>query len=204
MSPGKDRVTLGILGSGRGSNCSAILDAIASGNLSARVAVVISDREDAGILDLARRANVPTVVLHKGRYRTRLEPEIEEAIADDLRRFGVDLVILAGFMRVLKGPLLAAYPGRILNIHPSLLPAFKGKEAWKQALEAGASEAGCTVHWVEPEVDSGPILGQARVPILSGDTPERLHARIQEAEHRLYPEVIQRVIDRKLWQGIHS
>ncbi|MGD9895877.1 MAG: phosphoribosylglycinamide formyltransferase [Candidatus Methylacidiphilaceae bacterium] len=199
-----EKVSLGILGSGRGSNFSAILTAIASGRLTASVSVVISDREDARILELAREAKVPTVVLRKGRFQTRLEPEIEQELADCLRRFQVDLVVLAGFLRVLKGPLLAAYPGKILNIHPSLLPAFKGKDAWKQALEAGVSETGCTVHWVEPEVDSGPILGQARVPIRPGDTPESLHARIQEAEHRLYPELIQSVIDRKLWQGIRS
>ncbi|WP_202213496.1 phosphoribosylglycinamide formyltransferase [Methylacidimicrobium sp. AP8] len=198
------KATLGILGSGRGSNFAAIRDAIASGRLSASIAVVISDREDARILELARQANIPTVVLRRGKFRTRLEPDIEEELAECLRRFRVDLVILAGFLRVLKGPLLAAYAGRILNIHPSLLPAFKGKDAWKQALAAGVAEAGCTVHWVEAEVDSGPILGQARVPVLPGDTPESLHARIQEAEHRLYPEVIQQVIDRKLWQQIHS
>ncbi|MDD4932008.1 MAG: phosphoribosylglycinamide formyltransferase [Methylacidiphilaceae bacterium] len=200
----RKRVLLGVLGSGRGSNFAAILDSIASGRLSASIPVVISDREDAGILELAREAKIQTAVLRQGRFRTWLEPEIEEELAQCLRRFQVDLVVLAGFLRVLKGPLLAAYPGKILNIHPSLLPAFKGKEAWKQALEAGVTETGCTVHWVEPEVDSGPILGQERVPILPGDTPEILHARIQEAEHRLYPEVIQSVIDRKLWQGIHS
>ncbi len=198
------KVTLGVLGSGRGTNFAAIQDAIASGRLSASISVVISDREDAPILELAREGKIPTAVLRRGRFRTWLEPDIEEELAQCLRRFRVDLVVLAGFMRVLKGPLLTAYRGRILNIHPSLLPAFKGKEAWKQSLEAGASEAGCTVHWVEPEVDSGPILGQARVPVLSGDTPESLHARIQEAEHRLYPEVIQSVIDRKLWLAIHS
>ncbi len=198
------KVVLGVLGSGRGSNFGAILDAIGSGRLSASVGVVISDQEDAHILELGRERKIPTVVLRRGRFRTWLEPEIEEELAQSLRRFQVDLVVLAGFLRVLKGPLLTAYPGRILNIHPSLLPAFKGKDAWKQALESGAVETGCTVHWVAPELDSGPILGQARVPILPGDTSERLHARIQEAEHRLYPEVIQGVIDRKLWQGIRS
>ncbi|MDD2675937.1 MAG: phosphoribosylglycinamide formyltransferase [Methylacidiphilaceae bacterium] len=198
------RVSLGVLGSGRGSNFAAILGSIASGRLSASISVVISDREDAGILELARDAKIPTVVLRKGRFRTWLEPEIEEELAQALRQFRVDLVVLAGFLRVLKGPLLAAYPGKVLNIHPSLLPAFKGKEAWKQALEAGEAETGCTVHWVDLEVDSGPILGQKRVPILPGDTPESLHARIQEAEHRLYAEVLQSVIERKLWQGIHS
>jgi phosphoribosylglycinamide formyltransferase-1 len=198
------KVSLGVLGSGRGSNFAAILGSIASGRLPASISVVISDREDAGILELARDAKIPTVVLRKGRFRTWLEPEIEEELAESLRQFRVDLVVLAGFLRVLKGPLLAAYPGKVLNIHPSLLPAFKGKEAWKQALAAGEAETGCTVHWVDLEVDSGPILGQKRVPILPGDTPESLHARIQEAEHRLYSEVIQSVIERKLWQGIHS
>ena len=198
------KAILGVLGSGRGSNFAAIRDAIASGSLAASISVVVSDQEDSLILELARKESIPTIVLRKGRFRTWLEPDIEEELAQTLRRFRVDLVILAGFMRVLKGPFLTAYSGRILNIHPSLLPAFKGKEAWKQALEAGAVETGCTVHWVEPEVDSGPILGQARVPILSDDTPERLHARIQEAEHRLYPEVIQNVIERKLWQETRS
>lgn len=186
-------MTLGVLGSGKGSNFAAILDAMDAGRLpGVRVGVVVSDVEDAGILRLARERGLPARFLPPGRFRTKLEPEVEETLATLLREHGVDLVVLAGFMRLIKAPLLAAFPGRILNIHPSLLPRFPGLAAWRQALEAGETEAGCTVHLVDAGMDTGEILGQAAVPILPGDTPETLHARIQVAEHALYPEVIGR------------
>jgi phosphoribosylglycinamide formyltransferase-1 len=183
-------VQLGILGSGKGSNCRAILESIRSGALVAEVRVVISDVFDAPILDIAREFSIPNAYLPPGGFRTRLEPQAEVDLVRMLRDAGVELVVLAGFMRVLKAPMLNAFPRRILNIHPSLLPKFPGLEAWRQALEAGETLTGCSVHYVDEEIDHGDVIAQREVPILAGDTPERLHARIQIAEHELYPAVI--------------
>src|SRR6266403_5752340 len=185
------RLPIGILGSGKGSNCRTILERIRSGELAAETRLVVSDVFDAPILDLAREFGVANAYLPPGRFRTRLEPETEEQLVKMLRDAGVELVVLAGFMRVLHEPMLTAFPRRIINIHPSLLPDFPGLEAWKQALAAGASSTGCTVHYVEAGVDTGQIIDQRTVPILPGDTPELLHARIQEVEHELLPAVIQ-------------
>jgi phosphoribosylglycinamide formyltransferase-1 len=186
-------VRLGILGSGKGSNCRAILESIRSGALTAEVRVVISDVFDAPILDIAREFSVPNAYLSPGEFRTRLEPQAEADLVRMLRDAEVELVALAGFMRVLKAPMLNAFPRRIVNIHPSLLPKFPGLEAWRQALEAGEKLTGCTVHYVDEEIDHGDVIAQREVPILADDTPERLHARIQIAEHELYPAVITRV-----------
>jgi phosphoribosylglycinamide formyltransferase 1 len=183
-------VQLGILGSGRGSNCRAILESIRSGALAAEVRVVISDVFDAPILDIAREFSIPNAYLPPGGFRTRLEPQAEADLVRMLRDAGVELVALAGFMRVLKAPMLDAFPRRIINIHPSLLPKFPGLEAWRQALEAGETLTGCTVHYVDQEIDHGDVIAQREVPILADDTPERLHARIQIGEHELYPAVI--------------
>ena len=183
---------LGVLGSGRGSNFAAIADAIAAGAIDARVGVVISDVPGAGILTLAEKLGVPAMYLPPGRFKTKLEPERERELAAVLASHDVGLVVLAGYMRLLKEPLLSAFAGRIINVHPSLLPKFPGLAAWRQALEAGEAETGCTVHRVDLGMDTGPILAQARVPVLPGDTSETLHARIQAAEHALYPEVIRR------------
>jgi phosphoribosylglycinamide formyltransferase 1 len=183
-------VRLGILGSGKGSNFRAIADAIARGELAADVRIVISDVEDAGILDLARERGMRAEFLAPGRFRTKLEPEAEARLVEWLRAADVELVVLAGYMRMIKAPLLEAFPGRIVNIHPSLLPAFPGLEAWKQAVLAGATESGCTVHYVDAGMDTGEVIAQRRVRVLAGDSPESLHARIQEQEHALYPEVI--------------
>lgn len=183
-------VPLGILGSGKGTNCRAILESIRSGFLAAEVRVVISDVFDAPILDIAREFSVPNAYLSPGGFRTRLEPQAEVNLVQMLRDAGVELVALAGFMRVLKAPMLNAFPRRIVNIHPSLLPKFPGLEAWKQALEAGEMLTGCTVHYVDEEIDHGDVIAQREVPILADDTPQRLHARIQIAEHELYPAVI--------------
>ena len=183
-------LALGILGSGKGSNCRAILEQIREGKLSANAALVLSDVFDAGILDIAREFGVPNVYLPPGNFRTRLEPKVEMELVRLLQEAGVELVVLAGFMRVLKEPMLAAYPGRIINIHPSLLPKFPGIEAWKQALAAGEKITGCSVHYVDAGIDSGEIIAQQRVPVLPNDTPESLHERIQVAERALYPEVI--------------
>lgn len=185
-----NRLALGILGSGKGSNCRAILEQIRDGRLAAEARVVISDVLDAPILDIAREFSVPSAYLPPGHFKTRLEPNTEAELVRVLQDCGVELVALAGYMRVLKAPMLAAYPRRILNIHPSLLPKFPGLMAWKQALDAGEKITGCTVHHVDEQIDHGDILAQREVPILPNDTPETLHERIQVAERTLYPEVI--------------
>ena len=184
---------LGVLGSGKGSNFRAIADAIAAGTVPAEVRIVISDVETAGILDLARERGLRAEYVVPGRYKTKLEPESEARLVALLREAGVDLVVLAGYMRMIKAPLLEAYPERIINIHPSLLPLFPGLEAWRQALAAGVTETGCTVHYVDAGMDSGPIIAQRKVPVLPGDDAATLHARIQVAEHELYPEVIRQL-----------
>ena len=184
------RLPLGILGSGKGSNCRAILESIRLGELPAEVRVVISDVLEAPILEIAREFSVANAYLPPGEFRTRLEPKSEMELVRMLRDAGVELVILAGFMRVLKAPMLEAFPRRILNIHPSLLPKYPGLEAWKQALAAGEKITGCTVHCVDERIDHGDIIAQREVPILPNDTPETLHARIQIAEHALYPAAI--------------
>jgi phosphoribosylglycinamide formyltransferase-1 len=183
-------IPLGILGSGKGSNCREILQSIRSGVLAAEVRIVISDVFDAPILDIAREFSVPNAYLPPGKFHTRLEPHAEAELVRILREAGVALVVLAGFMRILKSPLLEAFPRRIVNIHPSLLPKFPGLEAWKQALAAGEKVTGCTVHYVDEQIDHGKIIAQRDVPILPNDTPETLHARIQIAEHEVYPAVI--------------
>jgi len=184
------KLGLGILGSGTGSNCRAILEEIRAGRLNAEARLVVADVFDAGILDIAREFGVPNVYLPPGKFRTRLEPNVEMELVRLLHDAGVELVALAGFMRVLKEPMLAAFPRRIINIHPSLLPKFPGIESWKQALQAGEKITGCSVHYVDAGIDSGEIIAQRKVPVLPGDTAESLHARIQIAEHALYPEVI--------------
>ena len=186
------KLALGILGSGKGSNCRAVLEQISVGNLKAEARLVVSDVFDAGILDIAREFGVANVYLPPGKFRTRLEPNVEMELVRLLKEDGVELVVLAGFMRLLKEPMLEAYPGRIINIHPSLLPKFPGIESWKQALEAGEKITGCSVHYVDAGIDSGEIIARRKVPVLPGDTPESLHARIQVAERALYPEVIAR------------
>jgi phosphoribosylglycinamide formyltransferase-1 len=186
----KHRLRLGVLGSGKGSNFRAIMEQIVDGRLPVEMRIVISDVENSGILSLARDYQVPGLYVQPGRFKTKLEPQIEEDIVRLLRDADVELVVLAGYMRVVKAPLLNAFPQKIINIHPSLLPKFRGLEAWKQALEAGETVTGCTVHYVNASIDAGEILGQKTVPIEPGDTPERLHARIQIAEHQLLPAVI--------------
>jgi phosphoribosylglycinamide formyltransferase-1 len=184
------RLPIGILGSGKGSNGRAILERIRSGDLAAEARLVISDMLNAPILDMAREFGVANAYLPPGRFRTRLEPEIEQQLVQMLRDAGVELVVLAGFMRVLHEPMLGAFARRIINIHPSLLPKFPGLEAWKQALVAGEKVTGCTVHYVDKRIDHGQVLAQKELRILPNDTAESLHARIQVLEHELYPAVI--------------
>jgi phosphoribosylglycinamide formyltransferase-1 len=184
---------IGVLGSGKGSNFAAIAAGIDAGTVPAEVRIVISDFEDAGILDLARSRNLRAEYVAPGRFRTKLEPEAEARLVALLQEAGVELVVLAGYMRMVKAPLLEAFPHRIINIHPSLLPKYPGLAAWKQAIEDGATVAGCTVHYVDSGMDTGPIIAQSEVPVLPGDTAETLHARIQQAEHALYPAVVARL-----------
>ncbi len=189
-------VVIGVLGSGSGTNFQAIADAIAAGTLThTRVGAVLSDRPEARILERARAAGVPAQYVDPGPFKTKLDPEAEARYVAALREHGVELLVLAGFMRMVKRDLLDAYAGRILNIHPSLLPAFRGLAAWKQAVESGVKLAGCTVHLVDAEVDHGPILAQVAVPVEPDDTADTLFARIQEQEHRLYPAVLQAYAD---------
>lgn len=189
MSAG-EKLRLGVLGSGKGSNLDAIFRGIHEFHLPAEVKVVASDVRDAGILAIGRSHRAHSKYVYPGESRAKLDPDSERNIVDLLQQEHVELVVLAGFMRIVGPQLLAAYPRRVINIHPSLLPKHRGMRAWEQALTAGDSVAGCTVHYVDEGVDTGDIIAQAEVDVLPGDTPESLHARIQEAEHVLYPEVI--------------
>ena len=181
---------LGVLGSGKGSNFVAIADAVAAGKIPAEIGVVLCDVENAGILAHARDRNIPAQFIPPGKFRTKLDEDAERAFVNALQSARVNLIVLAGFMRVLKGDFLRAFEGRIVNIHPSLLPSFPGLEAWKQALDHGVKATGCTVHFVDAGVDSGAIIGQQTVPVLDADTPETLHQRIHAAEHELYPRCV--------------
>lgn len=187
---------LAVLGSGSGSNCQSIFNAIDDGRLDAEVVLVLSDHADARILERARLRGVPAEVMDCAGYKNKFPLEEQERVAQRLTELKVDLVCLAGFMRLVKEPLLRAFPNRILNIHPALLPNFPGVEAWTQALQAGARQTGCTVHYVDAGMDSGEIIMQAFVPVLPDDTPETLHARIQVQEHILYPAAILSAISR--------
>lgn len=186
-------IRLGILGSGSGSNFQALLDAIHAGSLDAEVVLVMSDVPEAKILDRARNAGIPSALIDCRGFANKFPLEAQQETAIALREAGVDLVCLAGFMRLVKQPLLEAFPQRVINIHPSLLPAFPGLESWKQALDAGAAEAGCTVHYVDAGMDTGPHIMQAKVPVLADDTYATLHARIQVQEHRIYPLAVSMV-----------
>jgi phosphoribosylglycinamide formyltransferase-1 len=184
-------LAIGILGSGKGTNTQAIFDAIAAGRLNARVVCVLSDVEDAFILERARRQGFPAEFVSAAPFKTKLEGQAEQRYVDTLRRHGAGVIALAGFMRIIKRGMLQAFPNRILNIHPALLPAFPGMDSWKQALEYGVKVTGCTVHFVDEGTDTGPIVLQKTVPVLDSDTPDTLHARIQEQEHLAFPEALQ-------------
>ena len=184
------RLSLGVLGSGAGSNMQSIVDAIEDGSLDAEVRLVLADVPDAGILDRARRRGIPCRYLDCAPWRTKLEGRAEDECIRLLKEAGVDTVVLAGFMRIVKPGLLAAFPNRVVNIHPALLPAFPGVHGWTQALDYGCKVAGVTVHFVDAGTDTGPILVQKAVPVMEDDTPESLHARIQTQEHAAYPEAL--------------
>lgn len=184
------KIKLGILGSGKGSNAVALAEACASGAIPAEVALVICDVADAGILIRARERGLPARFIAPGKFRTKLDDLAEQEYIRALREAEVDLVALAGFMRILKGEFLRAFEGKVINIHPALLPSFPGLEAWKQALEYGVKVTGVTVHYVDQGVDTGPIIAQETVPVLPGDTAAGLHERIQQVERRIYPQAI--------------
>jgi phosphoribosylglycinamide formyltransferase 1 len=184
---------VGVLISGRGSNLQAIIDATRAGRLDAQIALVVSNRADAYGLERARQAGVETLVRDHRAHPSR--DAYEAVLVGDLQARGVELVCLAGFMRLLGATFVNAFPDRILNIHPALLPAFPGLHAQRQALEHGVKVSGATVHFVDTNLDAGPIVLQAAVPVLDGDTEDALSARILEQEHRIYPEAIQRILD---------
>jgi phosphoribosylglycinamide formyltransferase-1 len=184
---------LGVLISGRGSNLQALIDAIAERRLDASIALVISNRADAAGLERARAAGIEAICVPHRAFATR--DDYDRALVKELRARDVGLVCLAGFMRLVGAPLIEAFPNRILNIHPSLLPAFPGLDAQTQAIEHGVKVSGATVHLVTAELDGGPIVVQRAVPVMPGDTAETLAARILEQEHRAYPEAVQMVLD---------
>lgn len=186
------------MGSGKGSNFQAILDAILARKLAVDPVLVVSDVADAGILGIAREAGIATHVIEEPRFRTKLSPDVEEDVATKLLQSGVEVLVLAGYMRMVGAPMLRDFPRRIINIHPSLLPKFPGLAAWRQALEAGETRTGCTVHFVDAGMDTGEIIAQREVPILADDTAETLHARIQIEEHALFPSVLERFAKREL------
>ena len=184
------KLHLGVLGSGAGSNMQSIVDAIAAGTLDADIRIVLADVPDARILERAERHGIPCQYLDCAPWKTKLEGPAEERCIALLREAGVDTVVLAGFMRIVKPGLLAAFPNRVVNIHPAILPAFPGVHSWTQALDYGCKVAGVTVHFVDAGTDSGPIIVQKTVPVMEDDTPESLHARIQVQEHVAYPEAL--------------
>ena len=208
---GEQLCRVGVLGSGKGSNFVALAEACAACEVPATVALVLSDVPDAGILERARERGIPAQYIAPGQFHTRLDDEAEAAYVAALEAARVERVVLAGFMRVLKSRFLRAFPQRVVNLHPSLLPAFRGLAAWTQALEYGVKVTGVTVHLVDDGVDTGPILAQEAVPVLDEDTPATLHARIQQVEHALYPAAIAawvrgelRVAGRRIFRRVAS
>ncbi len=194
---------IGVLGSGKGSNLLAIAEACRANRIRADIGIVLSDVADAGILARAREWNIPSQFIPPGGFRTKLDEAAESAFVSALKQADVDLVALAGFMRILKGDFLRAFPQRVVNIHPSLLPSFPGLESWKQALDYGVKVTGCTVHFVDQGIDTGPIIAQEAVPVLDTDTAATLHERIQQAERRIYPVAIAALLDSKVLDPGH-
>lgn len=185
-----------MLGSGKGTNFQAIADAVKADKLNARIACVLSNVPDALILKRARALRLNAEYIDPAPFKTKLDGAAEMKAIERLRHYGVDIVVLAGFMMIIKGRMLEAYARRIINIHPSLLPAFPGLEAWKQALLAGVKITGCTVHYVDAGTDTGRIILQRAVEVKDDDSPEALHARIQKQEYIAYPAALEIVIER--------
>ncbi|MEX5215355.1 MAG: phosphoribosylglycinamide formyltransferase [Nitrospiraceae bacterium] len=187
------RVRIGVLASGRGSNLQAIIDAVEAGTVQAQIVVVISNKRDAAALERARRHGVHDVFVDPKPFAGQPDSReaYDRAVLDVLHKYEVELVLLAGYMKIVTPVLIQAFENRIMNIHPSLLPAFPGLDVQKKALEWGVKVAGCTVHFVTPGVDEGPIIIQAAIPVLDQDSPETLAARILAEEHRIYPKAVQ-------------
>lgn len=191
-----EKPIIGVLCSGRGTNLQSIMAAVESGQIPAPIGVVIADKPDAKALARAEKAGLPHVLIDRRRYDAR--QDFEEAIVAALRQYDVSLVILAGFMRILSPYFVQQYPGRILNVHPALLPAFPGAHAHRDVLAYGVKVSGCTIHFVDEGTDSGPIILQAAVPVLPEDTEETLAERVLAEEHRLYPKAIELCVKGKL------
>lgn len=183
-----NKTIIGVLASGRGSNLQAIADAIEAGRLNAKIGAVISDNPKANVLSRMAETGIPTICIDRRRFASRRE--FEAAVADELEKHHVELVVLAGFMRILTAYFIERFDGRIMNIHPALLPAFPGEDAQQQALDYGVKVAGCTVHFVDEGMDSGPIILQEAVPVLEDDTADTLSERILHVEHILYPRAL--------------
>ena len=192
------KTKIAVLGSGKGSNFVSLAKACDDGVLPAEITLVISDVEDAKILDQAKKFGIPNKFINPGKYRTKLDDTAETTYIKTLKDFGVQWVALAGFMRILKGDFLRAFEQKVINIHPSLLPAFPGLEAWNQAFNYGVKVTGCTVHLVDHGIDTGRILAQGVVPVLEDDTSTTLHQRIQKEEHRIYPRTLARLLSNKI------
>ncbi|MFH1690185.1 MAG: phosphoribosylglycinamide formyltransferase [Candidatus Eisenbacteria bacterium] len=192
------RLKVGVLASGRGSNLQAIIDRSLAGEIDVEVALVLSDVPDAHALTRARAAGIPALHVPPGRFRTKLTPEAEARYLEVLEEHGVEVVALAGFMRILHDDFLLRYAGRVVNVHPALLPSFPGLHGPGQALNYGVKWSGATVHFVDAGVDTGPIILQAAVPVMDDDTEETLAARILEQEHRIYPEALQLIAKGRL------
>lgn len=187
------KLRLGVIGSGKGSNLVALAEACRAGEVDACISVVLSDVEEAGILSKADAFGLSHRFIAPGKFRTKLDEAAERIFVETLREAEVDLVVLTGFMRILKGDFLRAFENRVVNIHPSLLPSFPGLEAWKQALDYGVKVTGCTIHFVDQGIDTGRIVAQKTVEVREDDNAATLHARIQEAERALYPPTIARI-----------
>ena len=192
------KTKIAVLGSGKGSNFAALAKACDDGVLPAEITLVISDVEHAKILNQAKKFGIPNKFINPGKYRTKLDDEAETTYIKTLKDFGVQWVALAGFMRILKGDFLRAFEQKVINVHPSLLPAFPGLDAWSQAFNYGVKVTGCTVHLVDHGIDTGRILAQGVVPVLEDDTSKTLHQRIQEEEHRIYPRTLARLFSKKI------
>ncbi|AZU03376.1 phosphoribosylglycinamide formyltransferase 1 [Glycocaulis alkaliphilus] len=188
------KTPIAVLISGRGSNLQCLIDACMGEDYPARIVAVISNRPDAYGLERAREAGIAAIAIDHKAFDSRMN--FEAALDAALREAGAEFVCLAGFMRILTEGFVNAWEGRMINIHPSLLPKFKGVDTHARAIEAGESEHGCTVHWVTPGMDEGPVIAQARVPVLPGDTPETLAARVLVEEHRLYPEALKLALEK--------
>lgn len=187
---------IAILGSGSGSNMQAIADAISAGKINAEIVYVGCDIEGAFLFQRAKNLGLECELIDCLGYKQKFPAEVQSALAEKLKEMGVDLICLAGFMRLVGQPLLQVFPDRILNIHPSLLPAYPGLHAWEQAVDDGATKSGCTVHYVDAGMDTGEIIAQATVPVLPGDTAKTLHERIQIEERKLYPLVVAEVLSK--------